>query len=310
MIQLAFVDEAPCVYAALATVCYYHGIVYDYIFTGLWGFNYLQDGEGNIGNRISLGINNDVGEEILEKKAKIIIHNYEIKSKEELYQIIVERLNQYMPVIISSDLFWCPWSEAYQKYSFQHFYIIIGMDIQSRKIICMDPYLKKNEVVLDENTFWQGYKGCLLYKRDADTYEVNETFMLDKLHEVAGKNCETNIFSQMRQFAYDISYVDFKREIGEGQDLYSVLLFHNIKELAICRRSFKKVLTRINDKHTRYHDALERLDESIKLFKKTHLNLIRYSLAKDYSDDVKQCSSWINDIADIEEKMAHILSGG
>ena len=309
MIHLELIEEETnCIYSILATICYHYKLEYDYLFTGLWGFQYLQSASKHIGNRISSGVHKEINKEIMENKAKLIMNIYDGKSERELHHIIHEKLNQNMPIVISSDLFWCPWSDAYQKHAFPHYYIIVGMEGYFEKIICTDPYLKKKEVTLDRNTFWEGYKECLLYERNTANIKIDQNFVPKKLHEVVKNNLEKNMFSQMRQFAFDVTYVDFANEINKDQELYSVLLFDNIKELIICRKSFKKALTWLNKNSNNYNDALECLNESIKAFEKTRLNLMKFSLITDYSDSVKRCASWISNIADVEERMACILN--
>lgn len=310
-------DEAfNCYYSVIATLCGHYGIDYGLVFIGAWGFDFVMQGydkNAPIGPRISTSMYKYTYPGLLEKYVGIKLNRHDTADTEEALYLMRKEIPQGRPVIISSDLFWCPWNLAYQKYSFPHFYLAAGFDEENGSLICIDPYISSGREWLSLENFINGYKACITFEliEKKDILPVTLELVGNVVNHIIAAERSSGMFDKMRSLAHEIEeYLDFSIELNGYDDIYAVPLFDNIKALVSNRKAFAKTLYYLGDKLNinEFYSLAERMGRVADQWDNVRFNLMRLSMISDRKARQGKCALKIKEIADIEEELAYRIT--
>ena len=295
-----------CFHIAVATLAVHNKSEYQMIAAGSLGINY---GEGiRIGEKISIRSRYLIDIDSINKFHGIAVEFKRFR-KESAASEIISYLESATPLIMFSDLYWCPWTLAYQKYNFIHMFIIIGFDEAHQQFICIDPYFTTEVIKVEYDKISPGIRnyGIVKFERAApllsDYYKTLNDDLNDFLY-----NESNNTIQNILKFADDIENCsDFKKEFeGYGEALYAVPLFEKVRSIYICRCSYSRLLKYIGNKLD--NDELILLsDDMLKCansWRKIRDRLIKLSMRSEYTAGLISIAKTIREIAEMEKENA------
>ena len=209
----------------------------------------------------------------------------------ELKIFIIDYLKNNIPVKIRSDLFWCPWNMAYQKYHFTHFFLIIGYVEKTDVFICYDPYINNKIIEVPFDDIKSGIKGISTFNIKESAFSLSDLYddVLDDINCYIDKNSSLslhNIFT----FANDLKqHLDIANELTNyNKDLFAVPLLDNIRIICINRYSYVHLLNYVYEKtmDAKFKNAASALYACANEWEKVRSKLIKYTMIP-HSDTMK-----------------------
>lgn len=240
-------DYYSCIDGILATMANYFGKACSLMFIGYFGFEYSARKEDatSIGEKLSEGI---------QCYSRYSLHRYHnlkatwhnIDNYKKLHSIIVNSLNDSIPMGVYLDSFFCPWNNAYQKFHINHYVLIIGINDVENKYICLDPYSSEERYQLSYEFLEKGFREYISFEDDQRSYAnfslsniLQENFYSkEHLESIEQK------YDNIMLFACDLTkHIDIDREISPWNgDLQSTVLFRKINSIGKDRAKFAYTL--------------------------------------------------------------------
>lgn len=212
-----------CLEMALTLICELFNEDSIGLYINSWSFYYVKG--KNIGNCIKT-YNSRLQVERLTRYLKFDIQLYEGTNK---ISIVKKNVAEGLPVLITMDVFNCPWHKGYHKINILHACIII--DVNESGVVCIDPYLTNEKKQLCFQEFNQAI----------DLYTFNKTNKVKRTLDLDCFICEIKnndyispkAFVMMNQFANDIKHLkDVKCLMDNQNDIYLSSYFRKLKFIA------------------------------------------------------------------------------
>ncbi|TCL56200.1 peptidase C39-like protein [Kineothrix alysoides] len=193
-----------CFQMALAYILQFYHREYQAVSLGNWGFKYNQRIEYTdcIGNAI---------DEVFRYKIKDILMRYygsELIGYDPSDETaVIYMLKEAGLILVRSDLYWCPWSLAYLKHHFSHYYLLVGYDKKSEDFYCYDPYLNNGKI--NQVPFEKIKPGIISY---------------EMLCSTKGKTKNENIKENIKKDIYsDITSILDKQDLNSLYNIYQLV---------------------------------------------------------------------------------------
>ena len=302
-------DPISCMSAVLATICNYCSIDFQFVYIGSWGFYYNTDKNiRSIGERLSNCEHVEAGIRVLAKCAGLQLTVHDGFTPETAIQFIQTELNDNRPVMIRTDIYWCPWNKYYQKIRMPHFYLIIGLG-SSDEIILLDPFFDIDVHKITFNQFSQGFYKCVSYYGiDESDVQKNKVINIKQsLHYVNKVNQDMQIFLKMRDFANDIASLNMKIETNDSDDMQNVQLFNKLNNIYLVRKSIYHAFNFVAQTDAEYTAVALQMEAITDYWQKLKYNLMRCSIYSDYQTRLEEMKTRMLKIADAEENLSNVL---
>ncbi|GLC81962.1 phosphopantetheine-binding protein [Lacrimispora brassicae] len=255
MINLSprYSEALNCIENIIASLANYWEIDYYMMSSEVWGFSYQSFDSLSktitFGERISTNSGDFV--KLFEKHHDIkaeFYHRNSCYKTEELLDMIINHTKKKIPVMISIDLFWCPWTDFYKVYHMEHYCLVVGMNDSQEQLYCFDPYYTLDLIKLPIQNYHQGGISCILFERtDHKEKKIKWQAVLNNaaLHFLNPKK-GTSVFDEMCDFANDIAlYYQPQNEFEIAGDKRLSLLSSQINYIRLARCSFADFLVRL-----------------------------------------------------------------
>lgn len=126
------------------------GISSDNIMLSSWGFRFLID------DRLHLGVGNINYMTDLPFIKNVTLTKHEETRVDAIFQGVTEQLKQHKPVLLYQDSFYNPWSLIYGEEHVDHFFVVIGVDANQERFLCIDNYAADDYQVLERKDMEKG----------------------------------------------------------------------------------------------------------------------------------------------------------
>ncbi len=309
MKELAFDTSAyNCIGVLLAIAARKLNTSYEMIGKGAWTFEFDQDEDGAIGERILVNHKIDPLSS-LEK-----YHNLQVKrhafEKETFTENIQFHLAKGTPIIINTDAYWCSWSMAYQKKYILHSFMVDDYIEETQEFNCVDPYITFDLIKTKLEDIELGIRDIMTVHLISKEIDKKELFYALKEDNDYIQDKSQLMFKSMHEFGKQIEFVDFENECqGNDETLFAVPLFSCFRNLMASRRNYSYVLKYLSE----VLESPELVDISDTLFSLSRqweiLNsklIISYKRNK--RDLLNKISNEIYLISEKEKEMSNILN--
>lgn len=242
MKELEFDTSAyNCIGVLLAIAARKLNTSYEMIGKGAWTFEFNQEKDGAIGERILVNHRMDPLSSI-EK-----YHNLQIKrhmfEKEKFTEIIQFNLTNRNPIIINTDAYWCSWSMAYQKKYILHSFMIIDYNESTQDFTCVDPYITSDLVKIKLDDIELGIRDFMTVHLAVKQINRKELFYALKEDNDYIQDKSHMMFKDIYEFGKQIELIDFDNECKENEQmLYAVPLFSNMRNLMANRKNYSYLI--------------------------------------------------------------------
>ncbi|GHU38937.1 hypothetical protein FACS1894105_13350 [Clostridia bacterium] len=294
-----------CYQIAIANVCNHFQRKYEMISLGGWCFQYNHTLD-------ELSIGNQIRPYRRRKNNSLLtfhgIYTEDYKKETLSADIIKQYIINGVPLLIFSDLFNCNWNEAYQKYHFNHYYILIGYD-GNEQFVCIDPYITERRIKCSLSELLANMTNYRIV-RFTDIH-ASDTEYYDELISDYTYFVEKNTPQQIEKFAEGISNeFDLDKELfGYEKDLFAVPLVDNLKILSTKRKGYSNMLRYIgNCLNPQFNDYGEQAESIAKEWGEIRLQLLKMMLKNRVTkDNLLSVASAIRKLASLEEKMMYSI---
>lgn len=302
--------DCDCSEHSIITILSWLGYDYRMIFSKHWNFIFTPESSKN----------NIVGDQIFNKNIDLedyvadlfgISFKKIICKKNEAISIIKEELNKSMPLIAGIDPFWYPLDNNYQVRHSNHIIIITGIDIEKQELLCIDPYLTKEEVTYSIENFEKSMYFLARVDKEHRVKEVNNSkFISDSIRSIVNEN-EVNFFDSMRGFAdYIETDMDIEAEIPDIHNMDYAPIIQTLNRVALSRTIFSKYLAYVADNSIQ-SGSIEALAADVQKAREKW-RVVRTYIAKARVVDehqlfLKKVSKKVREIADFEENILEEL---
>ncbi|MCX8131454.1 MAG: hypothetical protein N3I35_15350 [Clostridia bacterium] len=136
-------NSLNCVEMCVASVLLKYNRDYTLMFSDVWGAEFEQSVSlseyVSLSEKLKLGRTGRIWE-LIEKFYGVKVSWINAHNINNLYDILYKQLELGIPIGLLTSGYFCPWSDAYQKYDIPHAFLVIGIDNNSNNLLCMDPY--------------------------------------------------------------------------------------------------------------------------------------------------------------------------
>lgn len=207
----------------------------------LWGFRYVKDEEGPIGNRLSLPWLGQVDRRgiLLEKYHGF---GFKVHPRKE-FACRVKAALQESPVGFYLDCFWCEWTNYYQIQHREHLVLCLAEDDEN--YICIDDTCEEDKnIYLDKKFVELHCKNYVTFhKADINNDISNSITIINEISSLIHYMEETDTFSQYENFVDDmVNELDIPEELEDKTNPVSARLFMFMKNIADDRYNFAEAL--------------------------------------------------------------------
>jgi hypothetical protein len=308
-------DNYNCFQTVVATLATFWRRDYELIFSDQWGFQFKVPFESNnqrIGELLMPGWKGETKEILnryhgMEITWHINVHySYAINKLQE--ELLVTR-----PIAIYIDSYLCPWSPAFNKYHTDHFFLVVGINVESMDLICVDPYYSNNVEFLSEEIYKDNiHKFCTFSVKDHDSKINWRELLLSYIPQSQSTLQRDNIdpFTMMRSFANEIMHnLDINMELEDNYDMLGVPLLRQLKEIENARYNFSSTLKYISHKFsdTDINAISQQIHEAGETWYKIRLMIMKLAFIPNKLNGQQKISQRINEVADFEERLASDL---
>ena len=264
----------------------------------LWGLYYDEENNNaSIGENIYPTPNGDFVD-TLKKYHGINIISHKIDDKNELLNFVEKNIS-LSPIIVSMDIYNCPWTNLYLKYNYNH--CILINDMLKDCFICIDFNVKNNvKLPFSELINWKG---------DVMTFEVikiEETssyIYIDEIENAVLFN-KKNLIKSLNQIKKAfLQYDTLENDITKyGDDFYAVPLIKKLKRLSDDRLCFviglEHICKKINLNRDDLNIILRGFTDCSQLYDQLKMIIIKCFLLN--NTNYKKITKIIDDIIDCE----------
>ncbi|MBS4536701.1 C39 family peptidase [Clostridium sp. D2Q-14] len=245
-------EICDCMMASLVNTACYYGSEYEYLFKGVWVFDYHKknDEETSFWKRLSIPGLVDAHEQ-LRLYHGINLITCDGDSYGSFVSKVKEELTLGNPVCIEFSAYHCPWAGVYHKYELKHFCLIVGYDETNRKFICSDPYVTEDLQDFSIDELEKGFTRYFIFRKETPEKSF-KSWREDLLLGAESKFIETdgrNIFQKLKDFAEEIKNPDnFIDEMRKQNSEYSYELFYQMKYISHSRLNYGQFIKYIAEK--------------------------------------------------------------
>jgi hypothetical protein len=247
----------------------------------------------------------------LEEYHGLKINNIPVTSLEQGVALIKQQLALNRPVAINIDARYCPWSDAYQKYDLNHYFLAIGIDEDKKEITGIDPYLEQDVVCLPFDEYTKKLKHCLCFEyHDTGPRDINwKGIIKDSLDFMGGTDNHINKFENMRCFAEDVrDHLDIVKETKDYVDVYASPFILYMKTVGFSRLNYAVLLGYLAEKNSipELKEFQGKFVEAGNLWYQCFMVLIKMSMMPNRFKS-EEIADIIFKVCDSEEKLYHQL---
>ncbi|MCX7920707.1 MAG: amino acid adenylation domain-containing protein [Clostridia bacterium] len=246
-------DIRNCLEDSIASVAKWWGRDYQPLFAKSWEFNSKGFRPDALIGECIEAYSYEERIECLRKYCGIQVeaHQFESSSLDDVLQILRNQLSQGQPVIVSLDVYWCPWFKtAYQTYHANHYFTVVGID--QKHLYCIDSSPFTDGDILPIETYKKGNTGVYVTFSVVDSENIDWRSMIKSaIDKLEGKDDGVNTFKAMEAFADAAGKgLDLEREVkGFEHNPFDALLFQRIQQVARGRRQFAELLMYISKRY-------------------------------------------------------------
>jgi len=191
------INMYDCFQNAIISALEGFGIGEENIMLGTWGFRFLIDDTCHLG----VGNSNYMSDLAFIKNITLIQH--EEKDVDCIFDAAERELKNNRPFIIYQDTFYNPWSLLYQKEHVDHYFVVMGIDEQRKRLLCIDNYASDSYQILERKQMEKGgmKEYITIAKKNGNEKSSNEMarYLYQKLSEQLQK--EDTPFYYLKEFA-------------------------------------------------------------------------------------------------------------
>ena len=245
---------------------YLRWIGYDYtmLFENCWGLFFAAD------------IDDDLPRP-LEKYYGIKAKWFDVGTP--LDQILTEADLKSEPLIVSTDIYDCPWIKAYRKHYFKH--TLLALDIKENNLICIDPYFSNRIQSFN-------YEDCCeelkfgVFEEFSPRRDENPDFLLQELKKTVNSYNRADVFANVSNVERFL-LLDVKTEPEYLEFSFDLIM---LNKLAKNRLNFSNVLRHIGNlsKSLCFQRFIDRFEELSATWSLTRNILTRFFLCDDIKD--------------------------
>lgn len=300
-IQDIDVTAYDCYRAVIAIIANHYGVPYQMISMGRWGFDYISSTDCLIGKMLNphtIRKNN-----FLADSCGISVEKFE-DNEVEIEKKIISVIWNGSPIIACSDLYECPWSDAYKKYHFQHFFLIVGYDMQKQILICDDPYFKIKNLEYGLDTIIsivKNYRTLNVYKK-----AININDIVKQINYDVNYYTQSATYLRIAQYSYDIEKkLNIKEELsGFNSDLYAVPLLDSLRIIATNRLGYAYMVRYFFEKYKLFkEETIISIESCAKLWFKIRTMMIKLCVIPERSHNTERIVECIKEVNELEYKI-------
>lgn len=293
-----------CREAAFSLVANNMGFGYEMIMLGKYAFEFVvNDIDESIGSSIYPYCQRNVS-------GLKLFHGLRYKMIENGPQnpdAIRKLLDIKIPVLVSLDLFDCPWCASYQKHHFGHWCVVDKYDKSMRNGVCHDIYIGKKDIEVDLLDLMNHAKSCgILELYENDTAKISYR---DQLYKDVEFYIDNDSIAKMNALLkYFTDRFDLDNELRGAQDNYYIIpISDKIKVISERRKAYAYMLEYVADNQKWDLCAvINKMTQISTLWYRMYLIIVKLCVSRRQSE-VKSVVSVLQDIIDLEEELANEL---
>ncbi|WP_134683029.1 BtrH N-terminal domain-containing protein [Brevibacillus migulae] len=301
-----------CFEATLATVAAWKQRESVFLFTSLWGFDFFKQ-DGNSPTRLGERLyNGSLPDDAIERYAGIETSQHVLSSIPELIDLLTQELNASRPVAMRMDGFWCPFHPLYQKRSFPHDFLVIGIDRPGKRLICLDPMFTSDiqHFAMDALPEATDIALTSFAFHPIVEWDMAPTALLQHaLRILFAKSSGRNAFDMMRDFSEEVSKaVSIRTELEQGSTVTSPF-FQELTAIEVNRKKYSILLHFLGERDqldTLQH-AATRMEEASRKWKVITNLFLKAVYMEDATSLLQKNARLIAEAASFEEKIAEEL---
>lgn len=235
-------SENSCTQSIYCSILNWYKLKYELLFLYTWSFWFNEKNNGNAPVGVRMGRKKDRMIDILDSFYSIRFEQIDTSHdfSNDVIDIIHDELLKRNPVILGTNLYWCPWSKKYKKefrYTDKRLYpgdcdniIAVGIDLHKEVIYCKEKNTNNNLVFASFNDIINGCKKLSLLKKESNK-DTRHSFDYKKnikrsLEYAKHNDFSENAFRNMRELAACLRSEDL--ELNHERNGLSDLYFTDI----------------------------------------------------------------------------------
>jgi len=302
-----------CAQDVFLNILDYYKLNSNYLLSSGWSFHYTPNDQSAIfGDAVNI-YKNDFSE--LEMALKdvygIELSWIPIVSPVASFKMLKKHINNFEPICIYIDSYYCNWQSGYNIYHNMH--LIILLDICNDYLLCADPYINKAHVYLSFRDFIDGTKFLISLKKVSQNIKISDNMILCRSinNQFFKDESDKNTFEQMRAFAYDL--IPHKKILDEEfkeDNIAFISIIRKTTYISYGRMSFLEFLMFMENKHptskmlSKYIGSFNEIARMWSIisnkFIKYKLSGLQFKVLSIISDDILH-------VAILEEEIANAL---
>lgn len=305
--------STDCFQDLIISTMIYLGLPYQLTFSESMGFNFVQHDRNDLIGKCIVN-NKYTSLDLLRGYHGVLLTKSTLPSSKEVYDNILNELQQGLPVIIYLSSYWNLWGNphAYQTIDSAHYCLVSGID--KDHLICVDPTFGKKVKSLPFKNFFEGNNGVFFtFKRVEPEIENTKDVFLRVINNV--------LFNNHYLAFYDLanaieSQESLRHEFEGFHDFWASDFFQGIDTLLFSRLYFRKSIEflsqiidddSLNTNMTQLINCCEQLSNGWEIVQKM--------IIRDYLDlepvnqnrSIQKMSNAIKKNAELEEQLVQEL---
>ena len=308
-----FDKKDTCIECALKTGINYWKINNSLLYAGSFNFEYQVEerGKNYFGNIISTN-KQELGKYL--KYEGLCLRRITCDHYFEIANIISNEIKDERPVAIFIDSYYCPWNEAYHKYHFQHYCLVIGIDKENQQYLCRDTYITGDIVTLPFYELEQGFKECICFEMSekSEISGIKMDLFKDIVRYAEKTQNSHKMTDRIRIFGRDI--IENINTVYEEVDYYDNPKFSNLLvELSFiswAREKFADMFEYLknNDMNDKFYNTLIPLVRSDATYWASLRGLLFKQIILRKSFNEEEFLGLVDRIAQSEDKILEIIA--
>lgn len=299
-------EHYDCIDANIVTIAKHFKRNYLLYFYNYFYFNYGTKNNCLISYNIQdIGNTNNI--DVLYKYCGIERQIKSFLSKQEVFQAIQQNIHKNQPVMLETDVFYCPWNMLYQLQHITHCFLIIG--IEDEKLLCLDPFFTTNKLVIN-------LKELFLSSFDITIFKTCQTTLINKIEIYNLLQCGItdynlhNIQEAFDFFKSAILSINFEQELKGSTTIYDISILRSLRNVEYKRECYKEMIIHI---YQEYHDnelqsIINDLDRLCILWRKLRSILLKCIIKTRVNDNFYILNNIIDEISKQERTILIIMS--
>ena len=269
-------------------------------------FEYLNL-KNNITNSIKTQKTDSDAVDILRKAHGVFLKTINFNNKQILNDFLVELLSENNPVIVYSNVYYCPWSPYYKKIEIPHCFVLTKYE--SNSFIGIDSYFTDSFVKMNQDDFHFS-QNMVTILEFSHPVANNRRFKFEKLLQgilnydfPVSRKCSEN-------FAHSLKNMNFVDELKKGDKIDHMPLLWKIRELEFNRRCYLELIDQMeSNEFIDFQYIVKILDVIINAW--LRLRLVIAKCATRYSMKGKEdaIAEMVLDIFEKEDRLIKAIKG-